>query len=82
MATTDCKLHPAGMDTDIARLRYVSSRYPQPQGLQLVPLSMVLLDLIRFGGRVDRRRESTGLGGVRISIRCSPMNAGEHPVAI
>ena len=31
------------MDTDIARLRYVTSRYPQLQGLRLVPLSTVFL---------------------------------------
>jgi len=31
------------MDTDIARLRYVTSRYPQLQGLRLVPLSIVFL---------------------------------------
>jgi hypothetical protein len=31
------------MDTDIARLRYVTSRYPQLQGLRLVPLSVVFL---------------------------------------
>ncbi len=31
------------MDTDIARLRYVTSRYPQLQGLRLVPLSLVFL---------------------------------------
>jgi hypothetical protein len=33
----------AAMDTDIARLRYVTSRYPQLQGLRLVPLSLVFL---------------------------------------
>jgi hypothetical protein len=31
------------MDTDIARLRYVTSRYPQLQGLRLIPLSIVFL---------------------------------------
>ena len=31
------------MDTDIARLRYVTSRYPQLQGLRLIPLSLVFL---------------------------------------
>jgi hypothetical protein len=49
------------------------------------------LDLIRFSGRVNYvdlvsssfvEESLQGLGGVRISIRCSLVAAGERPVAI
>jgi hypothetical protein len=49
------------------------------------------VDLIRFGGRVDYgdlvsssfvEESLQVLGGVRISIRCSLVAAGERPVAI
>jgi hypothetical protein len=50
-----------------------------------------MLDLIRFGGRVNYvdlvsssfvEESLQGLGGSRISIRCSVVAADEHPVAI
>jgi len=49
------------------------------------------MDLIRFGGRVDYvelvsssfvEESLQVLGGIRISIRCSRVAAGEHLVAI
>jgi len=49
------------------------------------------LDVIRFGGRVDYvdlvssffvEESLQGLGGIRISSRCSVVAAGERPVAI
>jgi hypothetical protein len=53
--------------------------------------STTSLDVIRFGGRVDYvdlvsssfvEESLQVLGGIRISIRCSLVAAGEHPVAI
>jgi hypothetical protein len=49
------------------------------------------MDVIRFGGRVDYvdlvssffvEESLQGLGGIRISSRCSVVAAGERPVAI
>jgi len=56
-----------------------------------IPIITTVVDLIRFGGRVDYvdlvssslvEESLQVLDGIRISIRCSLVAAGERPVAI